>query len=165
MGSIEDREKLKEEYKAHYRALKDLRQKAANVRRTASVNKALEAMQSGQLLQRFDAAMNAVNEQIARAEARLEVFLDAAAEKEPIDEAVIEKELARQTVQKMRSEIGLIHDELDEQLAALPDVKKSVGVDSTADKKKKQPANTNVNKTLGPRSKTPCPALNNKQNR
>ena len=151
MGSKEDREKLKEEYKAHYRAIRDLRQKAADARRMASVNNALDAIQNSELMHRFDAALNTVHEHIARAEARLEVYLDDNEHVSAESEEVVQKEQARETIQKIRDEMGFIQEELDQKIAGLPDIKKSVGVDPNADQPNKSNTNTISNKTLGPR--------------
>jgi transposase len=152
MGSIEDREKLKEAYKVHYRAIRDLRQKAVDARRMASVNNALDAIQNSELMHRFDAALNTVNEHIARAEARLELYLDGDEHVSAEAQEVVQKEQARVTIQKMRAEMGFIQEELDQKIASLPDVKKSVGVTPNTDRPHTSNAKKTSNKTLGPRN-------------
>lgn len=150
MGSMEDREKLKEEYKAHYRALRDLRQKAAGARRMVSVDRAMQSLQNTDLIQRFDDALHAVQENMLRAEARLEMLLEGSTTEEY--EEVVERQKARETLASIRAEMGAIQEHVDEQVLRLTEVRKSLGA-APDQNKSASPSEQDgtIRKTLGPK--------------
>ena len=89
---------------------------------------------------------------IARAEAKLEHFIDSHTQRAEQEEtqAWMDKEQARQTIEQIRAEMGLVHQDIENKLSDLPEVTKSVGrekCDETSEKTG-QSAST---KTIGPR--------------
>jgi len=169
MGSVEDRQRLKEEYKEHYRAVRELRKKAAEAERTSKIRTALNNMNTDSLMDTFDDMMQKVREKIDYAEARLEVMLESRDEREDGDEASstakreefeesLRKQKAQETLSKIRLEMGLLQSELDEQIAGMKDIHKSLGPQadsrlegSRADKLQPKQADS-VQKTIGPKS-------------
>jgi phage shock protein A len=163
MGSVEDRQRLKEEYKEHYRAVRELRKKAAEVERTSSIRSALNNMNTDSLMDTFDEMLHKVREKIDLAEARLEVMLESREEGVSVaDQAKIDdferKEKARETLSKIRMEMGLLHSELDEQIAGIKGVYKSVGpaaesrLQSSRPDKNQPNSPDSVHKTIGPKN-------------
>jgi len=152
MNTQEEREKLKEAYKEHYRALRELKEKAVNARRVASVKEALQKIGDRSVVERLDQAVETVQVHIARAEAKLEHFIDSHTQRAEQEEtqAWMDKEQARQTIEQIRAEMGLVHQDIENKLSDLPEVTKSVGrekCDETSEKTG-QSAST---KTIGPR--------------
>lgn len=162
MGSIEDRERLKEEYKKHYRSIKELRQKAVDAERMAKVNNALNRMNVDGLMDSFDEVLDKVRHKIALAEAKMEVYLESAEELNSDevyrceDEEFIRKQRSEETLQRIRAEMGIIQTDIKEQISALNEVDKSIGpknqsansVHNTGETKHNDAPG--VKKTLGP---------------
>jgi hypothetical protein len=133
--SREEREKLKEEYKDHYRRMKDASENARRSRYVNNINEALSNMNSDELLGSVDEFLGKVREKVSGFEARLEVALDSLEmgdAKDKMDAAELEKEMAkenaRETLKKMKLEMGLLYSELEEQAKAM-NVNKTVGPD------------------------------------
>lgn len=133
--SREERERLKEEYKDHYRRMKDMAEGARRSRYVNNINEALGNMNSDELLGSVDEFLGKVRDKVSGFEARLEVALDSLEmgdAKDKIDAAELEKELAKEnakeTLKKMKMEMGLLYIELEEQAKAM-NVNKTVGPD------------------------------------
>ena len=77
MGSQEDRERLKEEYKEHFRAIRDLKKKAAESERMARISSALNNVNTQSLMDSFDNALHKVRETIEVAEAKIEMAIES----------------------------------------------------------------------------------------
>lgn len=153
MNSREEREKLKEVYKEHYRALKDLKEKAVNAKRVASVKEALQNISDRSVVDRLDQAVETVQLHIAKAEAKLEYFMDAHSQRvqQEESEAWMDKEQARQTIQQIRAEMGLVHKDIEDKLSDLPEVSKSIGPEKRNQPSDKSSQSTSP-KTIGPRN-------------
>jgi hypothetical protein len=133
--SREERERLKEEYKDHYRRMKDAAEGARRSRYVNNINEALGNMNSDELLGSVDEFLGKVRDKVSGFEARLEVALDSLEmgdAKDKMDAAELEKEMAkenaRETLRKMKMEMGLLYSELEEQAKAM-NVNKTVGPD------------------------------------
>lgn len=133
--SREEREKLKDEYKDHYRRMKDAAEGAWRSRYVNNINEALGNMNSDELLGSVDEFLGKVRDKVSGFEARLEVALDSLEmgdAKDKVDAAELEKEMAkenaRETLKKMKMEMGLLYNELEEQAKAM-NVNKTVGPD------------------------------------
>lgn len=131
--SREERERLKEEYKDHYRRMKDAAEGARRSRYVNNINEALGNMNSDELLGSVDEFLGKVRDKVSGFEARLEVALDSLEmgdAKDKMDAAELEKEMAkenaRETLKKMKMEMGLLYSELEEQAKAM-NVNKTVG--------------------------------------
>ena len=131
--SREERERLKEEYKDHYRRMKDAAEGARRSRYVNNINEALGNMNSDELLGSVDEFLGKVRDKVSGFEARLEVALDSLEmgdAKDKMDAAELEKEMAkenaRETLKKMKMEMGLLYSELEEQAKSM-NVNKTVG--------------------------------------
>lgn len=154
MGSVEDRERLKEEYKEHYRSIRELRKKAEESERMAKIASTLDKMNAGAILETFDNALQKVREKIELAEAKLEMALDS--RKSDQTDAELESELqkrkAAETISRIKSEMGNLHSEIDDKVAQLQLKDKTLGpVGKPASQPNDIPP---VNKSLGPARKT-----------
>ncbi len=117
--SREERERLKQEYKEHYRQLLEQKKKLAAYERKARIMKSLEAIDPSPVLHSFQNALQTVREKITLAESRLETWMDhqqgeEAAPPPPDAEEVIRKEQAGQLVRQIRAEMGVIERDLED---------------------------------------------------
>ena len=77
MGSEEERERLKEEYKAHYREIKDLKQKLAQAERLNKIRQAMQNIDPTSLMESFDQNVQKVQQSALEAEAKLDMALES----------------------------------------------------------------------------------------
>lgn len=128
--SQEERDRLKEEYKDHYRKIRDVKEKVRRSQAVQNISEAMQQMNSDELLESVDHFLGEVRQKVARFEARLDVAMENLTESEPIgeferDEAV-RKERARETIRQVKSEMGMLYNELEEKAGQLH-VEKTVG--------------------------------------
>lgn len=121
-SSQEERERLKEEYKAHYRSIQQTRKKLAESERMAKIARTLQDMNADHLLEGMDSVLKTVREKIELAEAKLELAMEGRAE--PPDTTPAE------TVRRVKAEMGLLQDELDAQVQAMT-TRKTLGPKTT----------------------------------
>jgi len=129
MGNEEERNRIKEEYKAHYLKIKELKQKLSEAERVKKLSNAIDQINPRGLLDQFDNALDKVREKIFVAEEKLNMAIDSAeAEQGPTeeDEAVIRKQKAAETMRQMKMELGMLNDAVEEQASKLP-VDKTLG--------------------------------------
>jgi phage shock protein A len=156
MGSVEDRERLKEEYKEHFRAIKEVRKKAAESERMAKIARALEDMNADHLLDSADEVLHRLREKIEIAEAKLDMIIQhrdntvSSAAVQEFEDAQ-QKQKAAQTLQKIRAEMGLLQDEMDDVVSRLSVSGKSLGPADASGGHSQQAPTGLVHKTLGPK--------------
>jgi hypothetical protein len=107
----EERDRLKEEYKAHYRSIQQTKRTLAESERMAKIGRTLQDMNADHLLEGMDTVLRTVREKIELAEAKLEMAMEGRAE--PTDATPAE------TLQRVKAEIGLLQDELDAQVQSM----------------------------------------------
>lgn len=117
-SSREERQRLKEEYKAHYRQLLEQKKKLGQQQRLSRLMQQARDMDvnPAPVLERVQQSLGTLQEQIARAEARLEVYLDderpvsaspvEEAEAREEAEAFTRKQAARDLIKNMRQEMN-----------------------------------------------------------
>jgi phage shock protein A len=133
LDSRSERERLKEEYKAHYRQILETRKQIEDYKRKQRIVDALDKMNAGGILESMENMLHKIREKVAMAEARIEVASDQQEKVlSPEDEALIEKHRARETLQQIKLEMGLLQDEIDDQVKQLQ-ADKTVGRDDKAD--------------------------------
>ncbi len=119
MTNEEKRQQLKEQYKQDLKLRKEFLEKARNLQKQNKINQAL-----GNMLEGFkddsDDWIQKLNEDSALSEAKFEMALDAAAEREKqieqmAKEAEMEKINALNMVEQMKREMGLLPDEPTEE--------------------------------------------------
>lgn len=155
MGSQEDRERLKEEYKEYYRAIRELRKKAAESKRMAKITTALENVNADQIMESFDNVLNKVREKIELAEAKLEMAIDSHLNDHHDEELkeIENKRKAQETIQKFKSEMKGLDNILDEKVQEIENMEKTLGRSVSTDKEHHEEKLT-VKKSLGPSGKT-----------
>lgn len=152
MGSVEDRERLKEEYKQHYRAINEARKKAAESERLAKIASTLDDMNAGHLIEKFDSMLHKVREKIEIAEAKMDILMenrrdeDLNAEFEEMEQ----KRKASESLHKIRAEMGILQSDVDNHVEQIKGSDKTLGPKAGAEEKK-QSKESDVHKTLGPR--------------
>lgn len=133
-NSEEDRERLKEEYKAHYRKIRDAKEKLRRSGYVNNVNKALQQMNADELLSSVDHFLGNVRDKMSLIEARLDVAMDQFVSEgdqeikqseSKLDEE-LRKESAQETLKQIKREMGLLYMEIEEQAKELK-AEKTVG--------------------------------------
>lgn len=129
--SRSERERLKEEYKSHYRKIRETKKQYSRARKTQNIARALKNMDKSQMLDSFDDFLYSVKHKLAAVEARLDVAMEGLDEHQSPDEQELDeqmkKENARDTLRQVKMEMGLLYKEIE-----------------------KQADNIQVNKTIGP---------------
>jgi len=166
--SREERERLKQEYKEHYKQLLEQKKRLAAYERKAKVMQSLREMDPNPVLESFQGALQAVRERIVQAEARLEVYLDhnassdgggAGLEQVQAAEDFTRKQKAADLMSQIRAEMGTIERDIETRAGSLKSEKTIQAGEKGADENRiphpEDPARTNteVNKTIG-RKKT-----------
>jgi len=123
MTSQDERDRLKEEYKAHYRSIQETRKKLAESERVAKIARTLRDMNADHLLESMDSVLRTVREKIEIAEVKLEMAMNERDSQEQVD-----AESPKEVVKRIRMDMGLLQDEME---ATVRDIK--------------------ANKTIGPR--------------
>lgn len=120
--SRKERERLKEEYKEHYRKLNEIRQKGRRAGYIKNVNEALKNLDARDLLSSADKYLDQVREKMAMMEARLDVAIgqlidqdSSEKEKQEDFEETLRKKRASETLTSLKREMGLLYRELEEQ--------------------------------------------------
>lgn len=118
----EEFEKLKNEEKAHLRQLRDLKQQHRDVQRKTSILGALRDMRNPGLEADTDARTDALMRGAVTQEARLEIAMEAEAEREKAeaDRETLRESEAADLVRQIKAESGARLDEATERLGAAP---------------------------------------------
>lgn len=118
----QDRERLKEEYKDHYRRIKEAKERLRRAEQKGKISQAVQKMNADNLLETMDDFLGKVRDKVTHVEARLDVALDnleddssAAASKvkeEELDEE-LKKQKAKQTIKQVKAEMGMLYTEIE----------------------------------------------------
>jgi len=155
MGSREDRERLKEEYKVHFRAIRDLKKKAVESERMAKISTALNQVNTHALMESFDQALNKVRETIEVAEAKLEMAIESRLDDHGDEQLkeIEQRRRAQETLNSLKSEMGALQNQLDTKTTQVKPHSKTLGPPSVDDTDP-VPLTSNVSKSLGPNKET-----------
>lgn len=130
--SRNERERLKEEYKAHYRKVREIKERASRAKRTQSITSALKNMDKTEMLKTFDDFLYSVKHKLASVEARLDLAMDNLVDEnegkiseEEMDEEM-RKSKAKDTLRQVKLEMGLLYNEIEEQANNIK-VNKTIG--------------------------------------
>lgn len=136
MNSEQERERLKEEYKEHYRKIRDAKDKLRRSKYVQNVNQAMQKMNADDLLSSVDDFLGSVRSKMANFEARLDVAMDQFLEDEQgqveLDEEM-KKVKMRDTLKEIKREMGLLYNEIEQQAENM-NVEKTVGKKQDAGK-------------------------------
>lgn len=130
--SRSERERLKEEYKAHYRKMRETKERASRARKTQNIAQALKNMDKSQMLDSFDDFLYSVKHKLASVEARLDVAMESLIDddKETIEEQQLDEEMtkekAKDTLRQVKLEMGLLYKEIEKQADSIK-VNKTIG--------------------------------------
>lgn len=159
--------RLKETYKAHYKKINELKKKLAEVRRVEKINSALEQMRPDELMGSFDQLVRNLKEKISIAEAKISMAMDhlnlqdesSTDEKNALDfeknEEFIRQQKAKETLNMLKNEMGMLHEEVEKEAKSLKANKTIGNEDSRKSGQDENQTKTNQRlnrvKTLGPR--------------
>lgn len=131
-----ERERLKEEYKAHYRKMRETKERLSRAQKTKNISDALKNMDTSELMDSFDDFLFNVKHKIASVEARLDVAMESLLSetenleaKEELDEEM-KKVNAKETLRQVKMEMGLLYNEIERQADAIR-VEKTIGGKTT----------------------------------
>jgi phage shock protein A len=133
--SEQERERLKEEYKEHYRKVRDAKEKLRRSKYVQNVNEAIHKMNTDELLTSVDDFLGTVRNKMANFEARLDVAMDQFLEDHPDTEEQDEelrKARAHDTLKQIKQEMGMLYSEIEHQARNM-NVEKTVGRKETPD--------------------------------
>lgn len=133
-NSEQEREKLKEEYKEHYRKIREAKEKLRRSKYVKNVNDAMQQMNADELLSSVDEFLGKVRTKMVHLESRLDVAMDQFLDHEVQEESdeQLRKERARDTLNQIKMEMGLLYSELERQAGEL-NVSKTVGKKMSSD--------------------------------
>jgi len=127
-----NRDRLKEEYKEHYRLIRESKEKLRRSRYVQNVNKALHQLNRDELLETMDDFLHNVRSKVANFESRLDVALDHLMEDHNQEvemeefNSELRKERAKETLRQVREEMGILYSEI-ERKAENVHVEKTIG--------------------------------------
>ncbi len=132
--SRNQREQLKQEYKKHYREMRDAKERLRQTQKTQNIAAALKNMDTDELMASFDSFLYEVKSTVAHAEAKLDIALDSLEEKEfssiqPGESSEASSPTTtktKDTIRQLKNEMGLLYSEIERQAEAL-DVEKTIG--------------------------------------
>lgn len=116
--SEKERQRLKEEYKDHFRKMKDAGEKIRRNRYVKNVNDALHQMDASELLSSFDHFLDQVRSKMALIEARLDVAVEEILETSELDEeldAEMRKQKAKESLKKIKTDMGMLYRDIEKQ--------------------------------------------------
>lgn len=129
-SSREERDRLKEEYKDHYRKIRDAGEKLRSSRYAKKASDALHQMQADDLLESVDHFLGKVKYKMASIEARLDLAMNDILSSDDEVEQELDQELkkakAKDSLQQIKREMGMLYDDLEQQAEQIQ-VKKTVG--------------------------------------
>lgn len=118
----QERERLKEEYKEHYRRIKEAKERLKRVEQKGKISQAVQNMNADNLLESVDEFLGKVREKVTNVEARLDVAMDnledetsvpgSKVKKEELDEE-LKRQKAKQTLKQVKAEMGMLYNEIE----------------------------------------------------
>ncbi|TNE70961.1 hypothetical protein EP331_10925 [bacterium] len=158
-----DYDKIKNEYKDHFKKMKELKDRLAQAKHTQRITKAIQDMDAKPVMESMDEMMDVLREKVSMAEAKLSIALDSVFESEAEKaeqelseeqraayEAELKKQQAKDAVAKMKAEMGTINAESKKSEVEDLQVAKTLGPNAqqeTSQAEKK----SDVKKTIGPK--------------
>ncbi|MEQ9089698.1 MAG: hypothetical protein RIE52_01335 [Balneola sp.] len=119
--SEEERERLKQEYKEHYRRIKEIKERGKRAEQKGKIAQAVNNMNPDNLLESVDEFLGKVRDKVTHVEARLDVAMDSMDEDSELEteikneqhEAELKKQRAKQTLQQVKAEMGMLYSEIE----------------------------------------------------
>jgi hypothetical protein len=133
--SRSERERLKEEYKAHYRKMRKVKEQHRRAKKTQNIAQALKNMDKSQMLEAFDDILYSVKHKLASVEARLDVAMESMESEQGASEQQLDEEMtrarAKDTLRQVKMEMGLLYQEIEKQADSIT-TNKTIGRDPSA---------------------------------
>lgn len=131
MDSKTQREQLKEEYKKHYRQMREAKEQLRRTQKSKNITTALKNMDTGELMDSFDSILFDIKSTVAHAEAKLDVAIESLEAKEATSgaeegEVITNKQKAKETLRQLKNEMGLLYSEIEQQADSLQ-IEKTIG--------------------------------------
>ncbi|HLR32281.1 MAG TPA: hypothetical protein VK074_07320 [Fodinibius sp.] len=126
------RDRLKEEYKAHYRKMREAKERLSRVEKKQNITQALKDMDKSQILNSFDHFLHSVKHKLASVESRLDVAMDRLTIDDHLAETgqQLDEELnrtrAKESLKQLKMEMGLLYEEIEQQAGSIQ-VEKTIG--------------------------------------
>mgnify|MGYP003627525481 CR=1 FL=1 len=119
--SEEERERLKQEYKDHYRRIKELKERSKRAEQKGKIAQAVNNMNPDSLLESVDEFLGKVKDKVNHVEARLDVAMDSMDDDSKLEteikneqhEAELKKQRAKETLQQVKAEMGMLYSEIE----------------------------------------------------
>ena len=121
----EERERLKQEYKEHYRRVKEAKERLKESQQKGKIAQALNNMNADNILGTVDEFLDKVRDKVNLAEAKYEVAMDSLEDEETSSTAQkikneehaeeLRKQQAKQTLQQVKAELGMLYSEIEKQ--------------------------------------------------
>ena len=131
-SSREERDRMKEEYKDHYRKIRDAKEKLRSSSYAKKAGDAVRKMNADELLNSVDHFLGKLRYKMASIEAKLDLAMydiltgEEQHQKDDDLEEELKKEKAKETLRQIKQEMGMLYDDLEKQADEM-NVKKTVG--------------------------------------
>ena len=132
----EERERLKQEYKEHYRKIKEAKERLKATEKKGKIAQALNDMNADELLGSVDEFLGKVREKVNLSEAKFDMAMDSLEDedlsetarkaKQQEREEEIKKQKAKDTLKQVKAEMGMLYSEI-EKTADEIQAKKTIG--------------------------------------
>jgi hypothetical protein len=128
-----ERERLKEEYKDHFRKMRDTRERVKEAVGYQKISKALNDMNTDAVFDTMGEMVDSLKDKIALAEAKLEIALESyrdvetESEPAPADPEAVKKAEAKKAIQQIKMEMGMVYKDLEKEAEALREQQKTMG--------------------------------------
>lgn len=134
--SRKKREQLKEEYKEHYRKMRETKERLKQARRRKSITDAIRDMDTTELMHSFDEILFNVKSKIASVEARLDVAMESLSadpdseldQSEEERDEELRKARAKETLKQVKLEMGQLYNEIERHADSIR-VDKTIGTE------------------------------------
>ncbi|MAO66274.1 MAG: hypothetical protein CL666_14860 [Balneola sp.] len=118
----QERERLKEEYKEHYRRIKEAKERLKQAEQKGKISRAVQNMNADNLLETMDEFLGKVRDKVTHVEARLDVAMDSLEDEDStagskVKQQEMDEELkrqkAKQTLKQVKAEMGMLYNEIE----------------------------------------------------
>jgi hypothetical protein len=151
--SEEERERLKQEYKDHYKKIKELKERSKRAEQKGKIAQAVNNMNSDTLMESVDEFLGKVRDKVNYVEARLDVAMDSMDDDSELEneikneqhEAEMKKQRAKQTLQQVKADMGMLYSEIEK---SAEDIKteKTIGTKNNQAENKNQISSNDTEK-------------------
>lgn len=132
--SEQDRERLKQEYKEHYKRIKELKERSRRAEQKGKIAQAVNNMNADSILESVDEFLGKVREKVTHVEAKLDVAMDSMDDNDSVDreikqqeyEEALKKKKAKETLQQVKAEMGMLYSEIEKKADEIQ-TKKTIG--------------------------------------